>query len=406
MAPRTPRRRAMAGADGAARPLAGFSVAVAAERRKHPLLAMLEEAGARIVQAQATRVAPQPDRGVLVEATRRCLRGPLDEVVVSSAFGFRAWLSAAREVGLAERLVRTMARGRLLARDAAAADSMREVGLSEIWSTAAASTEDLFRYLLAHPTPGGRVAVEIGTPALLELGDALADRGVEVVAVPTYRCFPSHPEPLRRLVDQVVRRQVDVLVLTNPVATEQLLAAATRDGRLDDLLNALCDSVAAVCLGSRTAQPLRALGVAVMAGANGFVEELAAGVLARAREQAIRLTKAARSMEVRRQGVVVDGRFVPVPPGPLTVLRVLAERPGQVVSCDEIRRVSPDWSDVDNHAIEMAVSRLRRHLDGFDVVQTISRRGYRLAAELVPGGRSSAELVSGGRSGVGHPTSW
>ena len=382
MAPRTARRKVVAGVDGAVRPLTGFTVAVAAERRRHPVLAMLEEAGARTVQAQAVRVAPQPDRDVLGEATLRCLRGPVDEVVVSSAFGFRAWLSAAREAGLAARLVAVLAEGRLLARDAAAADSMREVGLGEIWSTAAASTEDLFRYLLAHPTTGGRVVVEIGAPAVRELCDALRDRGVEVVEVPTYRCFPPHPEPLRRLGDQVIRRLVDALVLTNPVTTEHMLAAAERDGRLNDLLNALCGSVEAVCLGRRTAEPLRARGVSAVAGAYGFVEELAAGVVARVGTQAIRFTKAARPVEVRGQGVVVDGRFIPVPPGPIAVLRVLALRPGQVVSYADIRRACPGWSAVDDHAIEMAVFRLRRHLDGVDLIQTITRRGYRLAADV------------------------
>ncbi|MEO3744021.1 uroporphyrinogen-III synthase [Plantactinospora sp. B5E13] len=371
----------MVGTDGIVSPLAGFSVAVATERRQHPLLPVLEEAGARIVQAQALRVAPQPDRDVLTEATVRCLSAPLDEVVVSSAFGFRAWMAAAQAAGLGKRLISALSEGRLLARDAAAADAMREFGLTEIWSTAAASTEELFRYLLAHPTPGGRVAVEIGTPALSELCDALTEHGVEAVELRTYRTFPAHPEPLRRLVDQVIRRLVDALVLTNPVATGQLTAAATRDGRLDDLLNALCDDVAAVCLGRRTAEPLRALGVPALAGANGFVEELAAGVHSQVRARALRFTRAARSVEVRGHGVVIDGRFRPVPPGPIAVLRVLAARPGQVVSYDEIRRASPGWSEVDNHALEMAVFRLRRHLDDMDVVQTITRRGYRLAAD-------------------------
>jgi len=56
-----------------------------------------------------------------------------------------------------------------------------------------------------------------------------------------------------------------------------------------------------------------------------------------------------------------------------------------VVSPAEIRVESPAWSEVDDHAIEMAVSRPRRAfhgtpLAGVDLIRTVVRRGYRLAA--------------------------
>ena len=61
------------------------------------------------------------------------------------------------------------------------------------------------------------------------------------------------------------------------------------------------------------------------------------------------------------------------------MLRALARSPGQVLSATEIRQTTPAWAEVDDHAVEMAVSRLRRALRGADVVQTIVNRGYRLA---------------------------
>jgi uroporphyrinogen-III synthase len=55
-----------------------------------------------------------------------------------------------------------------------------------------------------------------------------------------------------------------------------------------------------------------------------------------------------------------------------------------VLSAAEIRAVLPHSSTVDDHAIEMAISRLRgtlghSDLSGLDVVQTVMKRGYRLA---------------------------
>ena len=49
------------------------------------------------------------------------------------------------------------------------------------------------------------------------------------------------------------------------------------------------------------------------------------------------------------------------------------------MSAAEIRAATPSWTDVDDHAVEMAVSRLRRLLGDPQIVQTIIKRGYRLA---------------------------
>ena len=57
----------------------------------------------------------------------------------------------------------------------------------------------------------------------------------------------------------------------------------------------------------------------------------------------------------------------------------VARNPGRVLSCAEIRRATPNWAAVDDHAIEQAVSRLRRTLHHGDLIQTVMRRGYRLA---------------------------
>jgi uroporphyrinogen-III synthase len=368
-------------ADATIAPLAGFAVAVASDRRRHELAAMLEAAGGRTVSIQAVRVVSQPDDAALHEATRHCLAAPFDELVVSSAFGFRSWLAAASAWQVDAALVGRFAGARLLARDARAADSMREVGLREIWSTAAASTEELLRYLLAHPLAGRRVAIQLDGPALPELCRAMREAGADVVEVPTYRLFPpSHVEPLKRLIELVVKRQVDGVALTNPAAVDNLLGQAAADRRLPDLLNALCDDVVSVCLGPLTAQPLVAQGVRPLAGPHGYLPDMLDLAVTALPKTAIHLLVGAHRVEVRGQALVLDDRLIQVQPGPIAVFRALARRPGRVVSCAEIRTAMPAWAGVDDHAIEMAVSRLRRALGGTDIIQTVMKRGYRLAA--------------------------
>jgi DNA-binding response OmpR family regulator len=44
-----------------------------------------------------------------------------------------------------------------------------------------------------------------------------------------------------------------------------------------------------------------------------------------------------------------------------------------------ISRAAPNWAGAGDHAIEMAVSRPRRSLHETDLIQTVVKRGYRLA---------------------------
>ena len=88
---------------------------------------------------------------------------------------------------------------------------------------------------------------------------------------------------------------------------------------------------------------------------------------------------------MRGQAVVVAGQLVPVQAGPLAVLRALAAQPGRVLSAAEIRAVMPDarpqWTITRSRWPSPAcVAALGgTDLDGAVLVQTVMKRGYRLA---------------------------
>jgi uroporphyrinogen-III synthase len=364
--------------------LAGFTVAVATDKRTHDMAGWLDAEGARTIGVRAVRTIPQPDADAIAEAVRTCVAEPVHEVIVSSAFGLRAWLAAARRTGHLDDLLGCFNEARLLARDPATADGLRELGLTQIWSTAAATTEDLFRYLLAQPMTGRRVVAQIETDAQHELCHALRAVGAVVVEVATSQfAAPTHMDVVRRLNDLVTRRHVDAVVLAGGVVAQNLVDQAIADACLDDVLNAFVGDVMAVCLGPLTAAPLIARGVPVVRAAEPVPRSLAALVLSELPKRAIVVEVAGRRIEVRGQAVVIAGQLVAVQAGPLAVLRALASRPGRVLSAAEIRAVIPHSSPVDDHAVEMAVSRLRGSLDGnlagLELVQTVMKRGYRLA---------------------------
>ena len=361
-------------------PLAGFTVAVASDRRRHPIAGLLDSSGARTVSVQAFRTIAQPDEDALRTATDACLRRPSDEVVISSGLGLRAWLTAARRWGVEENLIASFTGARLLARDPAAADSLRALGLSTIWSTAGAATEELLRYLLAQQLNGRRIVVQTQAPTLHDVCHALGAAGADVVAVPTHHTTrPLHVDFLRRLADLITSRQIDAVVFAGETATRHLLAYTDSRNTTTELLHALRAEVLCASLSPLTSRLLAERGVRPSTGSAPFVEELAGALLRELPETAIRLVANGRQIEVRGHAVIIDGRLVNVQRGPLAVLRTLARRAGRLVTMADIRAEVPGWSTMEDHAIEMAVSRLRRALDDRELVQTIVRRGYRLS---------------------------
>lgn len=83
---------------------------------------------------------------------------------------------------------------------------------------------------------------------------------------------------------------------------------------------------------------------------------------------------------MRGTAAVLDGELRPVSPGPMAVLRALARRPGQVLSTTDLLPALPGGGK-DEHAVESAVGRLRTALGAPAVVQTVVKRGYRIALD-------------------------
>ena len=79
--------------------------------------------------------------------------------------------------------------------------------------------------------------------------------------------------------------------------------------------------------------------------------------------------------------MLVDGRAVELTARQTGVLSALVDGAGRVLSRSELLRTA--WRDegADEHAVEMTVARLRAALGpAGPVVQTVVKRGYRLAA--------------------------
>lgn len=242
--------------------LAGYVVAVTAARRNGELVGQLERRGATVVLAPAIRTVPVEDDEQLRAATQACLDDPPDVVVATTAVGFRGWTEAAQRWGLGASLHDRLSAAELLTRGPKVTGAVRGAGLRERWSPPGETTEEVVAHLLAGGVAGRRVAVQLHGDPLTELMESLRAAGAQVVTLSPYRWErPTDLAPLHRLVEQVVRREVDCVTFTSAPAATSLLSLARDDGQQPPLLEALRLDVLAACVGPVTAAPLERQGV-------------------------------------------------------------------------------------------------------------------------------------------------
>ncbi|TYB70217.1 uroporphyrinogen-III synthase [Nonomuraea sp. PA05] len=363
--------------------LAGFTVGVTATRRREEFGALLERRGARVVSAPAIRLVPLAEDADLLAATRQSLESPLDDVVVTTGVGFRGWMAAAEGWGLSADLGEHLSKARLLTRGPKARGAVRAAGLNDHWTPSTESCNEVKEYLLAQDLHGRRIAVQQHGEPLRDFVAALREAGAEVIEIPVYRWLPYRDiSPLRRLISQTISGSVDAVAFTSAPAVHAMLGAARAEGLEEALLAAFGGPVVAACVGPVTAEPLTSRGVPTLQPDRSRLGALARALARHLPEHGVtRLTAGDHRLEIRGHAVVVDGELRPLPPAPMAVLKRLADKPGHVVSRADLRTVLPGSvaRDSAEHAVEMAITRLRRALGPSGIVETVVKRGYRLA---------------------------
>ena len=358
--------------------LSGYTVGVTADRRRDELASLLERRGARVVLAPALRIVPLADDTELRAATRACLDRPPDIVVVNTGIGMRGWLEAADGWGLAEPLRSVLAQAYIVTRDPDAHGAIRAARLRDRWSPASESYDEVIDHLRARGVSRQVVALQLHGERQPEATAALEAAGARVIEVPVYRWAPpTDPAPLHRMVDLVTGRLVDAVTFTSAPAVNALLRAAGPAS--DAMLDALRSDVLVACVGPVTAAPLRRHGVPVVAPGRARLGALVRTIIEELPPRATTLKVAGHELVLRGHATVVDGELRPLAPAPMAVLRALAGTPGRVLSRAALLRTLPRGAD--EHAVEMAVARLRAGLGAPGVVQTVVKRGYRLPVE-------------------------
>jgi uroporphyrinogen-III synthase len=371
-------------------PLAGYTVGITAARRREEFAAALERRGARVVSAPAILIVPLADDGELREATRRCLDTRLDIVIATTGIGFRGWVEAADAWGLGEDLIKAVGQATVLARGPKARGAIRAAGLHEAWSPESESSSEVLEYLMAGDAgdlAGKRIAVQLHGEPLPDVVQTLRLAGAEVIEVPVYRwVLPEDTGPLERLIQAVSAASVDAVAFTSAPAAASFLTAARELGCAEKVRAALSGPVLPACVGPVTAGPFQRAGIPVVQPARARLGALVREIVEQLpRRRGILLPAAGHLLDVRGQAVVTDGRLIPLTSASMALLRELTVRPGHVVSRSVLLGLTP--GDGGEHAVEVAIGRLRTALGDPRIIQTVMKRGYRLAYEPERAGR-------------------
>ncbi|MCH1867774.1 uroporphyrinogen-III synthase [Nocardioides sp. CFH 31398] len=365
-------------------PLAGFRIGVTAARKVDEQIAMLERRGATTHWAPALSSDPnRVDDAELRAATEGVLARPVDLFLATTGIGMRTWFDAAESWGLLDDLLAHLGRAEILARGPKSVGALRRRGLRELWAPESEAFDDVLGHLRGRDLTGAGIVVQEHGQSLSMAAHALRRQGADVTTVTVYRVASAEdPGPMFGLIDEVAERRLDAVTFTSAPAVAALMEAATSVGRRDEVISAFTADVLASCVGPVTAAAFEMWGVPTIwpdrSRLAAMVKQLE--VELPSRSCGTMLSVAGRSLLLHGDAVVVDGADVTLSPAPYAVLAALAVNPGTVVSRRELLAALPSGTAGSEHAVEMAVARLRAAI-GTRAVQTVVKRGYRLAVD-------------------------
>lgn len=374
------------------RPLAGFRIGVTAARKVEEQVALLERRGAQVEWAPALSLDPnRVDDEALRAATEDVVSRPVDLFLATTGIGIKTWFNACERWGMLDQLLERIGPSEILARGPKSVGALRRHGLRELWAPPSECFEDVLGHLRGRDLTGVRVVVQEHGQSLSMVAHALRRQGADVTTVTVYRVASADdPEPMFKLIDLIADRALDAVTFTSAPAVAALMDAAGVTGRRDEVMGAFQADAVAACVGPVTAAAFELWGVPTIypdrSRLVAMVKQLEIELPSRRGGVAIELA-GGHQLLLHGTEVLLEGRAVRLSPAPAAVLQALAANPGKVVSRPELLGRLPSGQAASEHAVEMAVARLRAAV-GTSAVQTVVKRGYRLAIETCQGGRT------------------
>lgn len=359
--------------------LEGFRIGVTSDRRSGDLIDALARRGAQVLHAPTLRMTNAISDDPVIADTRAIIAARPDVLLATTAYGVRRWFEVADAAGLGEDLLDALHDTAILVRGPKARGGVRAAGLNDVGMSAEETTESLIDEVLANYPAGLTVAVQLHGFLKPSQLDRLRDAHDVVLTVEPYRWIEPDEgdDRVDRLIEAACTGGLDCITFTSAPAVHALFGAAEARGRYDDLVDAMCGPVVAAAVGPVTAAPLVAAGIVPIQP-----ERFRMGALIRLvcehleSTRVIRLDTRHGPLALRGSVVDVDDRRVALAPVALMILRSLVNARGSVVGRDRLAAGLPGTND--EHALEVALSRLRQTIGVPGLIATVVKRGYRI----------------------------
>lgn len=360
--------------------LEGFRIGVTSDRRSEDLIAAFERRGADVTHAPTIRMTGVSDDAILVAETEAIIGARPDVLLATTSYGIRRWLEAADAAGLD--LIEPLAETRILVRGPKARGAIRAAGLDDHGMSERETTTSLVDLVLRGSVAGLTVAVQLHGFTDPDQLERLTAAGATVLTVAPYR-WTMHEDSARvlRLIDAICAGSIDAVTFTSAPAVEALFTTADAAGKLDALQAAFRESVVAAAVGPVTAAPLVEAGILPIVPDRFRMGALIRLLCEHLEETCVpRIDTIYGPLELRGRLAVVNGERVSLSPVGLALFRTLVAAEGATVSRAALAQSAPE--PLDDHAVDVALSRLRQALPESRIITTVIKRGYRIATPV------------------------
>jgi uroporphyrinogen-III synthase len=240
------------------------TIAILESRLGEQMAELVAKRGGRPLRAPALAEEPDVDHEAIARLVNELEVRPVRLAIFQTGVGTRALFEATDALALTPRLLAVLERTTVVVRGPKPSAVLRGRGVRiDLSAREPYTTTQVLEALAGVPLAGERVLVQRFGAVNVELEQALAQRGAQVIEVATYRwALPRDTAPLVALMDALERGEIHAVAFTSASQVHNLFALAAQLERAERLRAGLNRTLVA-SVGPVSSQALRACGVSV-----------------------------------------------------------------------------------------------------------------------------------------------
>lgn len=243
----------------------GLRVGAFESRMANQMESLIRRYGGMPLVAPSMQEIPLDHHPEVETFGQQLIAGQIHSLLLLTGVGTRTMLQILEHQLGQEDLNKALNRISVIVRGPKPAAALREQGLVPTLTVPEPNTwKDILSSLDEHQSIAGqRMAVQEYGVSNSDLLEGLRERGATVISVPIYRwSLPEDTGPLRNLLSEIVKGQVQVLLITNAVQLDHAFEILQKNGQKDQFLEA-CQKMIMASIGPTASERIRSYGLQV-----------------------------------------------------------------------------------------------------------------------------------------------